>query len=30
VDYITDINDHAILLTLRVAARKNVVELSYE
>ncbi|ABG42269.1 lysine decarboxylase transcriptional regulator, CadC [Paraglaciecola sp. T6c] len=30
VDYITDINDNAILITLRVAARKDVVELSIE
>lgn len=28
VDYLTDINDNAILMTLRVAARKDVVELS--
>lgn len=30
VDYITDVNDNAILITLRVAARKDVVELSIE
>jgi len=30
VDYITDINDQAILITLRVAARKDVVELSID
>ncbi|WDT85984.1 winged helix-turn-helix domain-containing protein [Alteromonas sp. 009811495] len=30
VDYITDINDNAILLTLRVAARKDVVELTLQ
>ena len=30
VDYITDINDSAMLMTLRVAARKDVVELSIE
>ena len=30
VDYITDVNDEAILLTLRVAARKDVVELTLE
>ena len=30
VDYITDINNDVILITLRVAARKNVVELTIE